>query len=153
MKTNLKTWAKFTLRWGIAVFGIWYVLAKTSFHDRVMILGDDNKPISVRIIDGARDSDAVFNQYGGLAVIQRDQVWTPAERRSVEITRPDGAAENVKLVAVHPNPNQQPDQSPAQLLIQDPKTAKYEKIAPAEVAGGFKVQVPYPLVDRGLIRL
>ncbi|HEY2584755.1 MAG TPA: lysylphosphatidylglycerol synthase transmembrane domain-containing protein [Tepidisphaeraceae bacterium] len=153
MKTNLKTWAKFTVRWGIAVFGIWYVLAKTSFHDRVIILGDDNKPISMRVVDGARDTDPVFKQYGGLAVIQRDQVWTPAERRSVEITGPSGATEMVKLLAIHPKPNQQPDQPPAQLLIQDPKTAKNERITPDEVVGGFKVHVPYPLVDRGLIRL
>jgi glycosyltransferase 2 family protein len=153
MKTNLKKWATFTVRWGIAVFGIWYVLAKTSFHDRVIVLGDNNKPISVRVVDGTRDSDPVFKQYGGLALIQHDQVWTPAERSSVEIAAPNGVVEKVRLLAVHPKPRQQPDQPPAELLIQAPKTARYERIKPAEVAGGFKVHVPYPLVDRGLIRL
>jgi hypothetical protein len=153
MKTTLKKWAKFTVRWGIAVFGIWYVLAKTSFHDRVIILGDGDKPVSVRVVDGTQDSNRVFQQYGGMALIPRDQVWTPAERSSVEIAGPNGAPEKARLVAIHPEPNQQPDQPPAQLLIQDPKTAKYETIPPGDVVGGFKVHVPYPLVDRGLLRL
>lgn len=153
MKTTLKKWAKFTVRWGIAVFGIWYVLAKTSFHDRVIILGDGDKPVSVRVVDGTQDSNRVFQQYGGLALIQRNQVWTPAERSSVDILGPNGAPEKAKLVAIHPEPNQQPDQPPAQLLIQDPRTAKYERISPTDVVGGFNVHVPYPLVDRGLLRL
>jgi uncharacterized protein (TIRG00374 family) len=153
MKTKLKKWIKFTLRWGIAVIGICYVLSKTSFHDRVTILGDDDKPFAVRVVDGTSESAAKFKQADGAALIAREQVWTLAERSSVEIIGTGGKPEKAKLLAIHPRPDQQHDQAPDKLLIQNPDTGKRQKIDPAQVVGGFKVHVPYPLVDVGLIRL
>lgn len=153
MKTKLKKWIKFTLRWGIAVFGIWYVLSQTSFHDRVTILGDDDKPFAVRVVDGTSESAPKFKQADGSALIAREQVWTLAERASVEIVGTDGKPEKAKLLAIHPRPDQQRDQAPDKLLIQNPDTGKRQKIDPSQVVGGFKVHVPYPLVDVGLIRL
>jgi len=153
MKQQLKKWAKFTLRWGIAVFGIWYVLAKTSFHDRVIILDHNNRPLAVRVVENTRESDPVFKQADGPAVIPRDQVWTLAERPSVLIYAPEGKTEKVKLLAVHPQVNQQPNQPPGQLLILEPNASRPRKIEPSEVAGGFNIRVPYPLVDLGLLRL
>ena len=38
MSSTAKHWLKFTLRWGIAVFGIWYVISNMSLRDRVFIL-------------------------------------------------------------------------------------------------------------------
>lgn len=153
MKTKLKKWTKFTLRWGIAVFGIWYVLAKTSFHDRVIILGDDNKPFAVRVVDDTSESAPTFKQADGPAIIARSQVWTLAERKSVEIVDPDGKPRSAKLLAIHPQPNQQREQPPQKLLIQDPRNGKAEQIDPSQVIGRYNVHVPYPLVDVGLIRL
>lgn len=153
MKTKLKKWSKFTLRWGIAVFGIWYVLAKTSFHDRVMILGDSDRLVAVRVVDGTSETAPQFKQADGPAIIFRDQVWTTAERPSVEIAGPAGMPEKARLIAVHPRANQLRDQSPDKLLIQNPQTGKPERIDPAKVVGGFTVHVPYPLVDVGLISL
>lgn len=153
MKTKLKKWTKFTLRWGIAVFGIWYVLSKTSFHDRVIILGDGDKPFAIRVVDGTSETADAFKQAGGGAIFARQQVWTLAERPSVEIIGPAGKPEKAKVLAVHPRPDQQRDQSPDKLLIVSPTTGKPQKIEPSQVIGGYTVHVPYPLVDVGLIRL
>ena len=93
MKKQFKKWATFTLRWGIAVAGIWFVLSKMSFHDRVTILDGDNRPVAVRIVDGESDSSPVFKQADGPALISRDQVWTLPDRPSVLIHGPDRKAE------------------------------------------------------------
>jgi uncharacterized protein (TIRG00374 family) len=152
MKQQLKKWTKFTLRWGIAVFGIWYVLAKTSFHDRVVIVDQENQPVAVRVVEGTHESDPIFKPVQGQP-IPRDAVWTSPDRSSVQIVEPDGKVKKAKLLAVHPAVNQQPNQPPAELLIQDPESGKRLKVEPSQVEGGFKVQVPHPLIEVGLIRL
>ena len=157
MKKHLSKWTKFLLRWGVAAFGIAYVLGKTNFHDHVMILGPHDEAAEVRVEDGASLSARQFwafydgkRQYP----IDREQVWTPpGDRRSVPIMTADGKSEDVKLLAVHPAPGQQARQPPAELLIQDPKTGKPRKIDPSQVVGGYTVRVVYPLVDLGLFRL
>lgn len=153
MKQKFKKWAKFTLRWGIAVFGIWYVLARTSFHDRVIILDGENRPVEVRIIEGASDSTPFFKQADGQALIARDQVWTLPERSSVQIEGPNGASEKARVLAIHPKADQQPNQPPDKLLVFNPSTQQRQKIAPSQVVGGYKVGVVHPLVDIGLLRL
>ena len=153
MKKKFSKWAKFVFRWGIAVFGITYVLLKTSFHDRVILLGDQNQPLEVRVIDGSRENAPVFEDFHSHALIDRTRVWTLPERPSVSIPGPDKKPEQAKLLAIHPFPNQQSHQPPQELLIRDPQTGNPKIIAPSEVVGGFKLRVPYPLVDIGLLRL
>jgi hypothetical protein len=153
MKQQIKKWAKFTVRWSIAVVGIWYVLARTSFHDRVFVLGKDNVPVAIRIAPGAHESDPEFKRADGQPAISRDAVWTSPDRATVQIPGKDGNWEKAKLLDIHAAPDQQPNQAPTQLLIQDPSTGKPKIIAPSQVKDGYKVQVPHPLVDVGLFRL
>ena len=156
MKKHLSKWTKFVLRWGIAVFGISFVLGKTNFHDHVMILGPHELPAEVRVEDGAPlTAHQFWAFYDGKRQypIDRAQVWTPSgDRRSVPVLA-NGKSENATLLAVHPALDQQPRQPPAELLIQDPATGKPRRINPSEVIGGFTVRVVYPLVDVGLLRL
>jgi glycosyltransferase 2 family protein len=153
MKTKFGKWTKFTLRWGIAVLGITWVLAKTSFHDRVMVLNSKDHPMQVRVVDGAGEDATAFVNYYTRAVIPREQVWTASDQPTVEISGPNSAAEKAKVLAVHPAPDQRAHEPPMELLIQDPKTENPRKILPSQVIGGYEVRVPYPLVDVGLIRL
>lgn len=158
MKARFRKWARFSLRWGIAVVGITWVLARTSFHDHVMIRsqpGAKDPVTEVRIEDGASNSSSQFwAVYNGKYPIERDQVWTPpGDRRTVPVLGADGKKVDAKLLAVHPAIDQQPHQPPAELLIQNPRTGKPEVIPPSVVVGGYTVRVPYPLVDIGLIRL
>ena len=39
MSKRAKNWLKNLLRWGIAVFGIWYVLSNMSWSNRVLVAG------------------------------------------------------------------------------------------------------------------
>ncbi len=59
----------------------------------------------------------------------------------------------MKLLAIHPAPSIDKSLPPTELCIEDPESHVISLISPAQVAGGFKVAVPYPLIDIGLIRL
>ena len=154
MKTKLKSWATFTLRWGIAIAGIAYVLSKTSFHDRIKLVDPKSgREAMIRVVDGAGESDRAFSAFYSHHPINRDEVWTAPDRTTVTINESDGHEAKAKLLAVLPEPNQQPRQAPRALLIQDPRSGKNEIIDPSHVVGGYKVRLPHPLVDIGLIRL
>jgi uncharacterized protein (TIRG00374 family) len=157
MNPRLRKWAKFTLRWGIAVFGVTWVLLKTSFHDHVLIVDKNNEKQQIRIDDGQPlDAGEFWVFYGGKRQypILRNDVWTPpGDRSSVPIWGADGKKHNATVLAIHPGPDQQRGQPPAQLLVRDPQTGKPRIIKPSEVVDGYAVRVVYPLIEVGLIRL
>jgi hypothetical protein len=137
MNTTVKKWAKFVLRWGIAALGIGIVLAKTSFYDRVMILGPGNQIQTVRIAQGISEDATQFQEVEPAKVaLSREQLWTPPDRSTVILTN----RQTAKLLAVHPQDPQQANQPPRELLIQDPTSGKNQIIPPDELAGGFVVQ-------------
>ncbi|HSZ58090.1 MAG TPA: lysylphosphatidylglycerol synthase transmembrane domain-containing protein [Tepidisphaeraceae bacterium] len=153
----MRKWAKFTLRWGVAALGVTWVLLRTSFHDHVLIVDKNNQTQQIRIEDGQpQDANQFWVFYGGQRQypITRNDAWTPpGDRSSVPIWGRDEKKQNATVLAIHPAPDQQPNQSPAQLLVRDPQTEQPRIIKPTEVAGGYTVRVVYPLVEVGLIRL
>src|SRR6059036_2089399 len=61
MTTTSKKWLKNLLRWGIALFGIGYVVSNISLYDRVMIASPvSGWPISVRLAAPANEDDDTF---------------------------------------------------------------------------------------------
>jgi len=156
MKTHLSKWTKFVLRWGVAAFGIAWVLAHTWFHDHVIVLGQDQRPAEIRVEDNQPPTSAQFWAfYAGRRQypIDRANIWTPGSESSVSIFAPGGLHEQAKVLAIHPAPDQKPDEPPLELLIQDPRTGNARKILPSQVVGGYTVSLPYPPVEIGLIRL
>ena len=157
MKIRISKWTKFLLRWGVAAVGIAWVLARTSFHDHVMVLEARNKPAEVRIEDGTPLTNSQFwvlLDGRRSHAVSREQIWTPpGDRRTVPILTEQGRRD-AEVLAVHPAPNQQRNQPPAELLIKDPQNHNQRtRISPSQVIGGYTVRVPYPLVEIGLIRL
>jgi uncharacterized protein (TIRG00374 family) len=154
MNPRLRKWLKFTLRWGIAVFGITWVLLRTSFHDHVLIVDSNNKKLEIRINDGQPLDASQFQVFYGGNSISRSEVWTPpGDQSSVPVWGADGKKHSATVLAIHPAPDQQRNQPPAQLLVRDPQTGNPRVISPAEVVDGYTVRVVYPLVEVGLIRL
>ena len=92
---------------------------------------------------------------GTTPVSDHPQRRLDAARRSLQCPDlgPRRKKQNATVLAIHPAPDQQPNQSPAQLLVRDPQTEQPRIIKPTEVAGGYTVRVVYPLVEVGLIRL
>ena len=156
MKFKLGKRSKFALRWGIAVFGIVYVLNITAFHDYVMVYNAKSHRVDPeRIVDHESEDAAEFRFYDNTKPpISRDQVWTPAgDRRSVPVIDGAGKQVDAKVLAIHPAPNQQRLSSPAELLVQEPHANQARLIRPDDVVGGYVVTTPYPLIEIGLIRL
>jgi hypothetical protein len=157
MKPKSRKWIKFIFRWGIAVVGIVYVLMRTSFHDKILIVDRNLNKQEIRIEDGeSNTANEYWAFYDGRRQypIARAQVWTPpGDQRSVPIRGRDGKEVKARVLAIHPTLDQQQNQPPAEILVENPANAAHQIIKPAEVVGGYQVGVPYPLVDIGLIRL
>ncbi len=48
MKSKVKKWSLFTIRWGIAIAGIWFVLSNITLHDTVYVLSPDKTRLEAR---------------------------------------------------------------------------------------------------------
>lgn len=156
MSPTIRKWLKFSIRWGIAVAGIWYVLAHINLSDRVMILNPaDRRPVWAKVVGNAAEQQAeyqIITPGGTELTIQREELWTQADERSVKVRGPDGAVHQVELLAMKPRDPGVKDIPPALLLVEDPETGNGVIIDPDEVVGGYTIRVPYPIVDVGITR-
>lgn len=155
MNQTAKKWLTFTLRWGVAVAGICYVLAQTPFHDRLLMLDSKGQLVSARVLNEPAEDAGVFQiidpETGKTASIARSDVWTRPDKGTVHI-RFHGIARKVKLLAIRPSPKSYRESAvaPAELLVINPETGKPMRIPPPP---SFGVGVPYPLIDIGVVRL
>jgi uncharacterized protein (TIRG00374 family) len=153
-----KKWITFTLRWGIAALGIWWVLAKTPFRDRLLLVEGD-QIFQVQVLneppEDAQQFEVVIDPNSGKrAIVNRADVWTQPDARSVKLVGSDPReAKSVKLLAIRPGAHHEAGAPPAELLGTSPDTGKPMRIVPDQVLGGYHVRVPYPLVDIGIVRL
>jgi uncharacterized protein (TIRG00374 family) len=143
----------FILRWGIAVAGVWWVLAKTSFEDRVLLVDPaTNQPVPVRVLNDAHDSDSQFQivdpNTGYRRLVTRDQVWIKPDGSTFSQTQPDRSSQKLKLLAVLPS-DQPGIETPAALIVL--RDGRAQRIEPS--GGIYHSSVPYPRVDIGLYRL
>lgn len=157
MSPRTKKTATFILRWGIAVAGVWYVLAKTSFEDRVLLVdATTNQPRAVRVLNDAKETDPQFEVYDRKAtpqthVVPRSEIWIKPDGSTFQERAPDGTLKKVKLLAVLPS-EESGKTLPAALIVN--RDGKPERIDPSTVPGSeYAVSVPYPRVDIGLDRL
>jgi hypothetical protein len=160
---GLGRWIKFALRWGIAVLGIWWVLANLSLHDRVLIADPaDGWPVSVRLVEPAGEEAEQFKVRmpdGSTRTLARDELLVRAD--PVRITVP----ENDRGVRY--------DQIARQVVPTDPRerwpiiasephnlwqrfwnvhTGAVRRIDPARVVAPRDLGgVPYPVIEQGLL--
>ncbi|HZK80521.1 MAG TPA: hypothetical protein VFC46_05620, partial [Humisphaera sp.] len=158
MNQKAKKWLTFTVRWGIAVAGIWYVLAQTPFHDELLIYPPNHHHLMrVRVLDEPSENAETFRviadpKTGVIENIPRQDVWTRPDNKSVKLNI-DGTLKKVKLLAIRPGLHHEMGDMPAELLVINPDTGKPMKVSPTAAPGGYKVRVPYPLVDISVFRL
>ncbi len=159
MNQRAKKWLKFVLRWGIAVAGIAYVLWNVTINDRVMVLdADTHLPIHVPALndpgDGDRQYRIVIRDESGAQTtrtVEHDDLWVRPDQKTVALRSDDGETP-VALLAVKPADRHDDGSIPKALLIANADTGRGEIITPADVKGGYRVAVPYPIVEIGLAR-
>src|SRR5208282_1024412 len=80
---------KFTVRWGIAVFGIWYVVSKMSWHDRIWAVppGESAPQWMTVVGETAQETDNAFQVIDPRngAIIAHEEVVARPDHPRLEI--------------------------------------------------------------------
>src|SRR5262245_4924387 len=107
MTDRTKKWLKFTVRWGIAAFGVWWVLSNSNFTDRVLVLDQaTNRPRYVPAVDAQEDAAEFIIAPKGEEPrrVRRDELWVRPDRSAILVkTAPEATPEKRKLLAVKPS--------------------------------------------------
>jgi uncharacterized membrane protein YbhN (UPF0104 family) len=149
---QVKRWVTFALRWGVAVVGIWWVLSNISLYDRVMVLGPNNVPAAARVVGTAPDRIergtriTVIDPFTGQRVEKsRDELVNKPERKTVTLS--NGQRKHLLGLRL----TEERDPQVRGLLVADDANGPGEWVTdPAELRR-FTLQVPHPLIDRGLV--
>lgn len=154
MKSRAGRVARFILRWSIAVLGIAWVVANLHLRDRVLVLNDRNVPIERVLLDAATEQSKTYRVDidGNIQDVDRERVVNGPDRKTVTLA---GTEKPVKLLGMRlmgeiDNPVMEP--AVLELLIDDGNGGG-KFIKPAEIDGGFDLQVPQPRVEVGIITM
>src|SRR5687767_12024794 len=151
MRDRAKRYLLFSLRWGIAVFGIWWVVSNMSLRDHVIALDGDNRPFRATLAGPAAETaqsfDIVDPTTGQTRTVARTQVVNKPEKKNPKVDRltPDGPKQ-VPLLGLDLSG---PDLRNVERLLVD-EGGRGVWIAPKEVRGGYVVNVPHPRVEIGI---
>jgi uncharacterized protein (TIRG00374 family) len=171
MSPRTRKWLKFTLRWGIAAAGIFYVLKNISLHDRVVIPHPvTGYPAFVGVVSQPTTPDGPFTILDpfitpGKTVarsVPRSALLAHTDQGRVTVRLPSGQSERLDVLALEVRDNE--DRSTWPLVVAPPRSLwmKYfnfrhpepaRVIEPSQVVGDYQVGVPYPLVDQGLLTM
>ncbi len=159
-KARIKKTATFVVRWGIAVFGIYYVLSNISMYDRVMILGlgPDKWPESYKLAQPGAEGDSQF--YIATGPIPREKVLVRTEPSTVHLHEQGEQRFDVMARKL----SDDPDRARWPLVVVPHRnlwqrfwnkhTGSARVVAPGDVIGEVaKPVVPYPAVDIGMSRM
>jgi uncharacterized protein (TIRG00374 family) len=153
-KNTLLKLAKFLVRWGIAVVGIWWVVSKMSWYDHVWaILPGTTLPTKdVRLLDqNATDFNTSFHvvdpRTGKEIILPRDDVVNEPDHDKYRIF---GNGQLGYIVGV----DLSPDLKQARRLLiapgPDGPSATWE---PASDYPNYQITVPHPRVQVGVVRM
>ena len=165
MNQRAKKWTKFVLRWGIAVAGIWWVLAQPDmqFRDRVWVLDQKNHPVPARLSAYADkgEQSAVFEIYdpadGHKRVVPRKEVVSRPDQKELVVayfpagtTRATNAEKHGKLLALDLSDDLKRVQ---RVLVDDPEKGEGVWIAPFQLKTPYLLRVPHPKLEVGIFTL
>src|SRR2546430_17159817 len=102
MSKTSKKWIANLLRWGIAVFGIWYVLNNMSWSNRVLVPDPNGWPAAKKLAADSTDENAshfkIIEDDGSIRTIPRDELLAKVDYARVEARR-DGQLRKYDLLA------------------------------------------------------
>jgi hypothetical protein len=146
--------ARFLVRWGIAVVGIWWVISKMSWHDHVWALlpGQSVPTKDLTLTDLRADESSDFYDVvvsGKPVVLLHDQVINPPDRDNLrEFDKQSG---NVKCVV---GVDLSADLKQARrLLVADKADGQGARWEPASDFPNYQITVPHPRVQIGVLRM
>ncbi|HSV15138.1 MAG TPA: lysylphosphatidylglycerol synthase transmembrane domain-containing protein [Tepidisphaeraceae bacterium] len=149
-----KHWAMFVLRWGIAVAGVWYVLAHMTLRDQAWVILDKttNRPQQVLLAHRVPEDAATFPiidpKTHHVVDLPRADVVNEPDQKSVQLR--DGTFR--KLLALDLIGDLNHNARVDQFLVEDPHTLNGVWIPPSEVQN-YEVKVPHPRDQVGLMSM
>lgn len=153
MTPRTKHWLKFSIRWGVAVVGIVWVLWGITFRDRTTVLQPGtNLPIYVQVLDDAKEdqpSYRIAHYVDGVRRVEevtRDELWVRPDRKTVELRTEQAKPEHRTLLAVKPVGGRA-----KQLVVKDPATGHGEIIDASRLVESLSISLPR--VEIGLLRM
>ncbi len=171
MNPKAKSAIKFTVRWGIAVLGIGWVLSNLSCYNRVLIEDPaTGRPTPVRLAAEAQEGDSSFEVLNpfvepGKTVrtkVERTDLFVKSDTDKLVIHDPvnPAATENVEVLGLKVTADPVMEHWP--IIIAKPRTfwMKYSGghygdrarlIDATQVVGDYHIRVPYPVIDAGLL--
>lgn len=154
MNQRAKKWITFSLRWGIAVVGIWLVLRQISLYDRVWVI-QNNQLVSQRLWQSVSASSEQAQEYrvydpadSAGKVIPRSTTANKPEKKEVALKTNALAAQ---LIGVDLSGDLSNEPKLVRLYVVENGQGRW--ISPSELTEPYTVRVPYPRVDIGLIHM
>ncbi len=158
MSPAAKSWLKQTLRWGIAIGGIWYVVSNLTLRDQVLAVLDTKTNLPVRVAlkhqanEDAETFDVIDPHTHEVVPVARANVVNAPDTKTVNVDLGKGPR-SVQLLGMDLSGDLNKNPVATRLLVLDPATGNGQWIPPGKVPGGHQVRVPRPRVDVGLIRM
>jgi glycosyltransferase 2 family protein len=157
MNPRVKKIAKFVIRWGIAVAGIWWVIANMSLRDKVLVVDPlTNLPRHATLVkhadENANTFDIIDPQTGKVETVDRSQVINPASARKLQYTL-GNSFDQSQLLGMRLSGDINHNPKVEQLLMHSPVEERGIWILPSNVTGGFTLDVPRPRVEIGIISM
>jgi uncharacterized protein (TIRG00374 family) len=144
MSQKRTKWLTFSLRWAIAVVGIWWVLSQITWRDRVTALNASNRPVAHRLADMPPLNASQFQLLDG-QTLDRSELISLPDQKTVKLT----SGKVADLLGLDLSPNLK---RVNRLLIAPTATAPGQWVTPAQVTG-YTLKVPHPLVEIGIGRM
>lgn len=153
MSERSKKWLMFTVRWGIAVVGIAYVIYNLSWEDRVWaILDASNVPRQAALVAQRGHEYTVYDPVKrDYRQLDKASVVNEPDRKNLMVTV-DGAQR--KLLGLDLNDALNPrDLRVNRLLVAvDPQATRGQWLLP-EAVSNYHLEVPHPRVEVGVIHM
>jgi hypothetical protein len=167
MKKHLKKWTLFSLRWGVAVVGIWFVLQNITWRDSVLIVNPTTgRPTPVRVVGSLDEHQPTFEILDPFVTpgvetkrtVDRDDllVRPGLDVDKAVVTLADGSKQQMELLALRVRDTKDRREWP--VVVGPPRTLweRYFNKAPArkpetvsfsQLEGHHPAPVEYPLIE------
>ena len=154
MKSKAGRIASSIVRWVVAVLGVAWVVSNLHWRDRVLVFYPSAAPTEHVLTQPAVDESTAFEIEGDspneTVTVTHEQVLNGPDRKTVTLT--DGRVAALYGMRLEGDINKRP--TVRDLVVAAPDTPGHRDMAvvitPADVAGGFKLDVPQPRVKQGL---
>ncbi|HWB54796.1 MAG TPA: lysylphosphatidylglycerol synthase transmembrane domain-containing protein [Tepidisphaeraceae bacterium] len=145
----MKKWLWFVLRWGVAVVGIWWVVANLSLRDHALVLDAQNVPHDEAVLGHADGQYQVRNWRTGKSEwMKSSRLVSEPDRKNV--TMLDGSVAKMLGLDLSGDINRRPVVQ--RVLVQNPINGRGVWVSPDRLAD-YHLQVPHPVVQIGLISM